>query len=190
MNKNDGNWVFAYGSLLWDPGFDMVERQVARLEGYARSFCLRSVTYRGTPEAPGLVLGLDADEAAHCTGLAMRVEDGPWPEVLAYLRERELTTSAYREEILPVALEDGRHVRAVTYVMRRDHHQYAGGLHLSEQARIIATAQGGRGPNADYLFNTAAHLNGIGLGCPQMDDLAGQVRAILAQGQDAGQGAQ
>ena len=179
MDDIGDNWVFAYGSLLWDPGFDVVERAVARLDGYARSFCLRSVTYRGTPEAPGLVLGLDADAGAHCTGLALRVAGDSWPEVLDYLRERELTTSAYREEILPVALQDGRHVHAVTYVMRRDHHQYAGGLHLSEQARIIATARGGRGPNSDYLFNTAAHLGEIGLSCPQMEDLAAQVRAIL-----------
>lgn len=183
-----GHWVFAYGSLLWDPGFDAEERVTARLSGYARSFCLRSITYRGTPEAPGLVLGLDEEHGAHCTGIAMRIEPAAWAEVQTYLRGRELTTSAYREAVLPVDLVDGRRVLAMTFVMQRDHVQYAGGLALDEQARIIAAAHGGRGPNADYLFNTAAHLRQIGLGCAQMDALSAEVRAILvtASRRDAG----
>ena len=79
----DQNRLFAYGSLMWDPGFPVAEMTPARLEGYARSFCLLSVVYRGTVEAPGLVLGLDAHPGAHCIGLALRVAEPDWPEALA-----------------------------------------------------------------------------------------------------------
>ncbi|WP_374300530.1 gamma-glutamylcyclotransferase [Paracoccus sp. (in: a-proteobacteria)] len=172
-------WVFGYGSLIWDPGFVPVERARAWVTGYARSFCLRSIQHRGTSERPGLVLGLDQQPDGECGGLALGIADSDHDEVLAYLRARELVTDAYRETILPLRLEDGRRVEALAYVMRRDHWQYAGGLDLSEQARIIARAQGGRGPNAEYLFNTAAHLAQIGLADAVMDHLTDEVRKLL-----------
>ncbi|MCF3973902.1 gamma-glutamylcyclotransferase [Paracoccus salsus] len=178
MQKN--SWVFGYGSLMWDPGFRPVETVKARLTGYARSFCLRSTRYRGTEDAPGLVLGLDAEPGAICSGLALRIPDDQHDEIMVYLRERELDTGAYREMVLPLTLEDGRQVEALSYVMRRDHWQYAGGLCRREQARIIARAQGGRGPNCDYLFNTARHLAEIGLADEWLDQLADEVRRLLA----------
>jgi glutathione-specific gamma-glutamylcyclotransferase len=172
-------WVFGYGSLIWDPGFSPVEAVRAWVTGYARSFCLRSIQHRGTETLPGLVLGLDEQPGGECGGLAMRIGDGDHDEVLAYLRARELVTDAYKEAILPLRLEDDRRVEALAYVMRRDHVQYAGGLDLAEQARIIAQAQGRRGPNADYLFNTAAHLAQIGLADPDLDQLTAEVRKLL-----------
>ncbi len=167
---------------MWDPGFPVAEMVLARLDGYARSFCLRSVVYRGTIEAPGLVLGLDADPEAHCRGLALRVAEPDWPETLLGLRERELTTNAYAELVLPLVLEDGRAIEAITYVIRRDHDQYSGPLNLQEQARIIARARGGRGANADYLFNTTRHLAQMGVEDRVMDELAQQVRGLLQPG--------
>lgn len=139
-----------------------------------------STRYRGTDEAPGLVLGLDADPQAHCTGIALRFDDADHDTVLAYLRERELITYAYREAVLPVTLADGRRVEALAYVMRRDHAQYVGGLPLCEQARIISTAHGQRGPNADYLFNTTRHLAEIGLEDDTLHSLSEDVRRLLA----------
>ena len=177
MRKID--WVFGYGSLIWDPGFVPAETARAWATGYARSFCLRSIRHRGTATRPGLVLGLDEQADAECAGLALRIADHDHDEVQAYLRARELVTDAYQEAILPLRLEDGRRVEALAYVMRRDHVQYAGGLPLAEQARIIAGAQGGRGPNAEYLFNTAAHLTRIGLGDATLDDLSAKVRKLL-----------
>lgn len=173
------DWVFGYGSLIWDPGFAPAETARAWVTGYARSFCLRSIQHRGTRMRPGLVLGLDEQPGCDCSGLALRIADPDHDEVLAYLRARELVTDAYQEAILPLRLEDGRQVEALAYVMRRDHVQYAGGLALDEQARIIAAAQGGRGPNAEYLFNTAAHLNRIGLGDATLDHLTDRVRKLL-----------
>lgn len=177
---DDGHWVFAYGSLMWAPDFPVTERVIAQAEGWRRSFCLRSVIYRGTADRPGLVLGLDRAPGDVCTGLALRVDDPLWPEVVAGLRERELVTSAYAEAVLPLALADGRRVAALAYVMRHDHWQYAGGLPACEQASIIAAARGGRGPNADYLFNTVAHLAELGIADPELEDLARQVRGMTA----------
>ena len=182
MCERPEHWVFAYGSLMWDPGFPVAEMVAARLEDYARSFCLLSVVYRGTVEAPGLVLGLDAHPGAHCVGLALRVAEPDWPETLAGLRKRELTTDAYHEMLLPIRLQDGRQIEAIGYVIRRDHDQYAGGLPLPEQARMIARAEGGRGPNAEYLFNTTRHLAQMGVEDLELDELAGEVRRLLHPG--------
>ena len=175
-------WIFGYGSLIWHPGFPVAERVVARLDGFHRSFCMASVHYRGTPERPGLVLALDAAPAARCDGVAFRVAPEAAEAALAGLRERELISSAYREERHEVTCRDGRRVAALAYVVDRAHEQYRGGLTLETQARIIAAACGGRGPNCDYLFNTAAHLAELGLADPDLDWLAGRVRALGASG--------
>jgi len=171
-------WVFGYGSLVWNPGFETVERVIARLPGYRRSFCMRSIHHRGTPEDPGLVLALDRAPGAACSGLALRADPARADDVLAYLRERELVSAAYHEAWLELHLDDGRTVEAVTYVMDPDHEQYCGDLALEEQAQIIARAHGGRGPNAEYLINTEAHLRELGLGDTDLDWLAGRVREI------------
>jgi cation transport protein ChaC len=174
-------WVFAYGSLIWRPGFAFAERRLARLRGFRRSFCLRSVRYRGTPEAPGLVLGLDADPLGVCDGLAYRVAAEEAEAVRAYLRERELVTYAYREAEAPVELDDGRRATAVTYVVDPAHAQYAGGLTAQQQAAVIARAVGPMGPNAEYLENTVAGLAALGLVDPDLEALAERVRALAGR---------
>lgn len=171
-------WVFGYGSLVWNPGFEVQERVIASLPGYSRSFCMRSIHHRGTDESPGLVLALDAHPDARCHGVALSVPAENQDEVLEYLRARELISSAYIEKNLPVELIDGRLVTAVTYVVDPDHVQYCGGLSLEDQAQIISHAQGGRGPNTEYLYNTAAHLNELGLKDPDLDWLVDRVRQI------------
>jgi len=175
----DGDlWVFGYASLLWDPGFPVAERRRARLEGWHRSFCMWSVHHRGTPEAPGLVLALDRAEGAACEGLALRAEPGTEAATLAYLRDRELVSSAYHEMRLPVRLSGGVAVEAVAYVVDRAHAQYCGGLDLEQQARVIARAHGGRGPNTEYLWNTASHLAGLGVEDTDLSWLARRVRGL------------
>lgn len=173
-------WVFGYGSLLWNPGFPVAGRTLARLPDWHRSFCMRSVHHRGTPEAPGLVLALDAAEGAICNGVALAAEPGTEEATLAYLRERELVSSAYVERMLPLELSDGRQVEAVTYVIDAGHEQYCGALPLEAQARIIARATGGRGPNDEYLHNTAAHLAELGLADPDLEWLSARVQALKA----------
>lgn len=173
-------WVFGYGSLLWNPGFDPVETAHASLPNYTRSFCMRSIHHRGTEDDPGLVLALDRHEGSSCEGLAMQVADADEETTIAYLRERELVSSAYLEKELTVALADGRSVTALTYVVDPDHVQYCGTLALEEQAQIIAHAVGGRGPNSEYLFNTTAHLTELGIPDADLSWLSDRVRALIA----------
>ncbi|WP_227267590.1 gamma-glutamylcyclotransferase [Roseobacter weihaiensis] len=171
-------WVFGYGSLLWNPGFEVAEKVIATLPGYARSFCMRSIHHRGTETHPGLVLALDEEPAHVCEGVALAVKAGHEAQTLTYLRERELISSAYLERELEIDLTDGRRVLALAYVISPDHVQYCGGLPLEEQARIIATAIGGMGPNTEYLYNTAQHLSEIGLHDPDLEWLSQRVRAL------------
>ena len=162
-------WVFGYGSLLWNPGFTPVRRVTARLPDFHRSFCMLSIHHRGTPEAPGLVLALDRVDHAVCHGLAFRVAAGQAEATLAYLRARELVSSAYLETRQPLELEDGTPLEgALAYVVDRAHAQYCT-LPLDQQARIIARAVGGRGPNDEYLENTATQLHALGLPDPDLD---------------------
>ncbi|HEX9858136.1 MAG TPA: gamma-glutamylcyclotransferase, partial [Paracoccaceae bacterium] len=117
-------WVFGYGSLIWNPGFPVAETRLARLTGWHRSFCMRSIHYRGTVADPGLVLALDRAAGAHCDGLALRVAAGAEEETLASLRERELISSAYLEEWLMVDLAGGGQVETLAYVIDPGHEQY------------------------------------------------------------------
>lgn len=173
-------WVFGYGSLLWNPGFEVSESVIGSLPHYARSFCMRSVHHRGTEADPGLVLALDEQAEQACEGVALRVADGLEALTLTYLRERELISSAYVEKTLAVHLTDGRTVDAVVYVIDEGHDQYCGGLPLEEQAQIIAKAVGGRGPNTEYLYNTAEHLASVGLHDPALEWLHARVKALAS----------
>lgn len=178
-------WVFGYGSLMWKPGFDHVERRLARLDGFRRSFCLESWHYRGTPERPGLVLGLDWAPGAACTGVALRVDPGEAMQVRDYLAARELVSYAYFETLYPVTLLDGRaaqggEVEALCYIVDRTHEQYAGGLSPEEQARRILAAAGSAGPNAEYLVKTLTRLAEFGIADLELENLGALVRAGAA----------
>ncbi len=172
-------WIFGYGSLMWNPGFPYDEKVIARLSGYARSFCMRSIHHRGTVTNPGLVLALDASTTATCDGLAFRVSAEDAAKTLDYLRERELISSAYLEKTLPIKLANGSIVNAVTYVVDTEHVQYCGGLALTEQAGIIAQATGGRGANTDYLFSTTLHLAELDINDPNLEWLTKTVRKLV-----------
>jgi cation transport protein ChaC len=179
MKEND-LWVFGYGSLMWNPEFPVAEKQLAQLDGFSRSFCMWSIHHRGSVENPGLVLALDVDHSASCRGIAFRIPQDVAEEALEKLRERELISSAYYEKICPVLLTDGRTVNAVCYIVDRNHVQYSGHLDLEMQAQTIAESIGGRGPNSDYLNNTAAHMVEIGIDDHDMMWLVGRVKQLKA----------
>jgi len=157
------HWVFGYGSLMWRPGFEFTERHPARLYGLHRALCIYSHVHRGTPERPGLVLGLDSGGA--CRGVAFKVAPERWDDTVAYLREREQITMVYREIVHPVHLLDAapRQVPALTYVVDHAHPQYAGKLSLEEQLRFARQGHGLGGPCGDYIANTVAHLEEMGI---------------------------
>src|SRR3977135_1299227 len=135
-------WVFGYGSLIWRPGFDYLDRVPANIVGMHRSLCVYSFDHRGTPERPGLVLGLDFGGA--CRGIAYRVAAKERAATLIYLREREQTTAVYREMVrmtwLPGPAE--RRVDALCYVVDRGHVQYAGPLSHDRKLQIVRHAHG------------------------------------------------
>ncbi len=159
---SDDLWVFGYGSLMWRPGFDFVERVPARLIGMHRALCVYSFVHRGTPERPGLVLGLD--RGGMCRGIAFRVAAAARDKTMAYLREREQVTSVYLETMRRVELEDmaRRQVRALCFVVDRGHVQYAGRLSLEESVRHIRHGHGRSGPNRDYVLDAVQSLEALG----------------------------
>jgi glutathione-specific gamma-glutamylcyclotransferase len=171
-------WVFAYGSLIWDPGFPFIDRHRAVVHGYHRRFCLYSHRYRGTPELPGLVLGLDRGGCCH--GVAYRVAAEEAASVRDYLWAREMSNNAYRPVIVPVRLPEGEKVAAQTFVISPAHPQYAGRLPPDLTARLIATSHGERGSNQAYLENTAEHLIALGIHDPAMQRLVRQVHQLIA----------
>ncbi len=177
-----GFWVFGYGSLMWMPGFEVAEARLARLPDYRRAFALTSIHYRGTPERPGLVLGLDWRPGAECLGMALRVDEAGADEVRRYLASRELVTRAYfevmhRATLLCEGPGQGEPVETLCYILDRTHPQYAGHLGLEEQAAIIAEAEGPTGPNHEYLYRTVARLRDIGIEDPELAELERLVRA-------------
>ena len=155
-------WIFGYGSLMWRPGFDFLEQRPARMTGVHRSLCVYSFVHRGTPERPGLVLGLDRGGA--CRGIAFRIAPARREQTLAYLREREQATMVYLERVRNVTLhgKTERLVRALVYVVDRGHPQYAGRLTLEQQLHHIRQAHGRSGANPDYVLATVAALEQIG----------------------------
>jgi cation transport protein ChaC len=165
-------WVFGYGSLMWRPGFDYVEKVPARLIGEHRALCVYSFDHRGTPERPGLVLGLDRGGA--CRGIAYRVAAKLRDDTIAYLRGREQTTNVYREVMRSVWLdnEPGERISALTYVADRGHVQYAGRLPLTEQLRIVQQGHGRSGNNRDYVLSTVKAIEAEGFRDAPLHQLA------------------
>ena len=167
-------YVFAYGSLIWRPGFAHAAAHPALLRGFHRRFCLWSHRYRGTPEQPGLVLGLDRGGA--CRGVAFGVPAAEAAAVIAYLDDRELPDGAeqvYHRRLLPLRLLDsGRMVRAVAYVANRGCRLYCGRLPPDRAAAAIARGHGQMGANRDYLMNTLHHLRSMGVRDGGLDRIA------------------
>jgi glutathione-specific gamma-glutamylcyclotransferase len=168
MDLNDPDhaadlWVFGYGSLIWRPGFAFLERVPARLIGAHRALCVLSHVHRGTPERPGLVLGLD--QGGTCRGIAYRVAAAGRSETIAYLRAREQVTMVYREAVRRVTLlsEPQRQVAALCYLVDRGHPQYAGRLDLATQLHYVRQGHGQSGNNRDYVLASVKALEALGL---------------------------
>jgi len=163
-------WVFGYGSLMWNPGFATPETRPARLHGWHRAFCIYSEHYRGTPQKPGLMLGLLPGGA--CRGLAHRLPRNDYDAVRRYLRTREIDNDGvYEEEVRPIHLNDGREVEALVYLADRRHRQFAGKLPPARAAALVRGSSGATGTNLDYLHNTLVHLRALGLRDRSLEEL-------------------
>jgi cation transport protein ChaC len=168
-------WVFGYGSLMWRPGFDYLERRAAILHGRRRAFCIYSVHHRGTPSRPGLVLGLAPGGSVR--GVAYRIADARWEDVMAYLTDREQRTETYVEASAVVRLAKATARRATVFLSDVSHPQWAGVLSLETQADLIAGASGLSGRNIDYLRDLVAHLKTERIADKSMERLLRMVEA-------------
>ncbi len=176
--SDDAFWVFAYGSLMWRPGFAYLDVHPAMLRGYHRAFCIYSHYHRGTPERAGLVLGLN--RGGCCRGLAFRVAPGRKTGVIDYLNERELTSGAYTPKYVPVDVEGTRQL-AYTFVANRRHGDFAHKLDTEKAAQIIVGAEGASGLNRDYLINTVRRMESLGYRDDRIHELLLRVEQLTGE---------
>ncbi len=167
----DDFWVFGYGSLMWNPGFEVIKREQATVFGLHRALCIYSWVYRGTPKKPGLVLGLD--HGGSCRGVALKAPGKMREEIISYLRAREQVTAVYLESWRKVELDGGKRVDALIYRVDQNHEQYAARLSIDKQVEIVNSSHGKSGPNTDYVISTVDHLRECGIHDHQLE----QVRA-------------
>jgi len=172
-------WVFAYGSLMWNPALEFAESSACLVQGWHRSFCFWTPLGRGTPELPGLMLALERGGCSE--GIAYRLSPEQVQSELAILWNREMLAGFYRPAWVPATLRDGRTVTAVTFEVDPAHCQYCGGLPVDKQAHHIAFAEGRRGACREYLTNTAAHARTLGIHDPYIEDMVARVAQLRGE---------
>ncbi len=169
-------WIFGYGSLMWDPCFSHVESRPALIYGYHRELCIYSSRWRGTPQRPGLVLGLDRGGA--CRGVAFRIAAAQVARSLESLWDREMRRGVYHPRLLHARLP-GRTARVLAFVANPLHPGYAGTLPTERTAELIANCHGDRGPNVEYLARTLKHLTNLGVRDHHLLRVMAAVHALL-----------
>lgn len=174
-------WVFAYGSLIWNPTIHSLERHCADLRGYHRRFCLWTHLGRGTPDCPGLMLALE--RGGSCRGVVYRIAEAQAEHELMILWRREMVTGAYRPRWIKAVTPEGP-VAAIAFTMNAKHQRYAGRLPEAQVAAVIARAEGALGPCHKYLFSTVEHLRELGIRDHGMERLARQVEALRRPASD------
>lgn len=172
-------WVFAYGSLMWNPAFEYAEVQQGKIEGWRRSFSFWTPMGRGTPQLPGLMLALE--EGGGCEGIAYRLSPELVRSELGILWNREMLAGLYQARWVPAKLRDGRTVKAVTFVVEPKHCQYCGDLPIERAAYHIAFAEGRRGNCRDYLTNTVEHARSLGIHDPYLEEMVTRVARLREQ---------
>lgn len=168
-------WVFAYGSLIWNPLVEVAETRQAHLDGYSRRFCVWAPIGRGSPDCPGLWLGLD--EGGSCPGVALRIERDVWDTETLILWRREMISGVYRPEWLPVEME-GTMTPCCVFLANPEHDRYAAHIPHEDKVAAIARAEGSLGPCRDYLFTLAERLAEAGYPDPYIERMARDVRAM------------
>jgi len=167
-------WVFAFGSLMWNPAFHFIERRTARIHGFHRQFCLWSRAGRGSPERPGLMLSLEL--GGSCTGVAYRLDRRAAATELDVLWRREMFTMSYRPVWTMARTPKGQEP-VIAFSANREHERYVPGLEDTVIARYLATGAGPMGRCCDYLFDTVAHLRQLGIRDRRLESLEAKVRA-------------
>jgi cation transport protein ChaC len=162
-------WVYAYGSLIWNPEFDYADKRLSMLRGHHRALCLWSRVNRGTPDTPGLVFGLD--RGGSCRGMTFRIRADNVPNTFEALWRREMATGAYHPRWLRCDTEQGS-VNALAFVIDRNNPGYVRGLHEHQTIEIVARASGRYGPCIDYVVQTHHALAAAGIKDHRLANLA------------------
>ena len=173
-------WVFGYGSLMWSPGFSYRQKLLGRVHGYHRALCILSTRYRGTSRKPGLVMGLC--RGGSCWGMAYRVHAEGVRRALARLWKREMPRRVYAPRLLRVQLRGGREVKALAFLADPTHPAYVRELDLHGRARLVAQGIGQRGTAVDYIRNTLAHMDEVGVSDPHLERILHAALALRANG--------
>jgi cation transport protein ChaC len=176
-------WVFGYGSLMWSPGFSYKQKAPARMHGYHRALCILSTRYRGTKRKPGLVMGLC--RGGSCWGMAFRVDAGRVRHALSRLWQREMPRRVYAPRLLEVQLRSGRRVRALAFLADPTHPAYVRELDLQGRARLVAQGTGQRGLCVDYIRNTIAHRDDVGVRDRHLERILQAALALRMNGSGA-----
>ncbi len=153
-------WLFAYGSLIWNPMIEFSEQRSGIVHGYHRRFCMWTMVGRGTPDCPGLVLGLVG--GGSCTGVAFRIPAELAERELTLIWNREMLSDSYIAKIVSMKTDAGP-VRAIAFAMNTDNDRYTGRLADEQLAAVISKAEGPLGPCRDYLINTVEKMSEFGL---------------------------
>ena len=169
----DDIWLFGYGSLIWNPMVEVCATELGRIYGHHRRFCLRTKIGRGTPELPGLILGLE--RGGSCTGQLLKMDKSIAVAELDLLWKREMINSSYQPKIVKAHLDNGRKINAVTFVIDRQSPAYCCGLSLDEEAEIITTAEGFIGSSFEYFDRTHDSLLALGLCDPYLEELRARI---------------
>ncbi len=177
-------WLFAYGSLIWNPTIHFLEKRIGAIRGYHRSFCLWTHAGRGTAAQPGLMLGLE--RGGSCRGVAYRIAEAQVETELEVIWRREMVTGSYAPRWVKVATDAGA-VHALAFAINQEHPRYAGTLPEERVVEAITHASGQLGPCATYLFNTVAHLEALGIHDRRLSRIREQVAAKLAEHAKAAQ---
>jgi cation transport regulator ChaC len=177
-----GRWIFGYGSLVWRPAFEHLERAPAFLRDFARRFWQGSPDHRGMPRAPGRVVTLVPEPGAVCWGVGYRVAPGAWQAVLRTLDERESGGFERIDAELGFAAGERRPVRATVYVAPEGNPNFLGPAPVEEIAHQVLHARGRSGSNADYVMQLAASLREIGAEDPHVFELAERIAVARGAG--------
>jgi cation transport protein ChaC len=177
----DAAWVFGYGSLMWNPAIKVAESRPARIKGYHAYFCLSLKMGRGTPEKPGLMLGLD-EGSGECLGVAHRVAADEVDSELTVLWFREMFSGAYNPRWVVAEIEGIGPRRAIAFVINKAHPRYEGRLDDAIIAERIAASEGFLGTNRDYLYRTVQQLSEMGMVDGPLHRIASRVREIAKEG--------
>jgi cation transport protein ChaC len=168
-------WLFGYGSLMWNPCIHYLDRQSALLRGFHRNFCLHAPTGRGSPEKPGLMLALK--NGGSCRGIAYRIDPAVAEHELSIVWNREMVSGAYQPKLLKL-LTPQAEIKAITFVVNRQHPRFVPSIEQQQAARLIAQAEGWLGSCDEYLFSTVDHLDELGVVDGPMHELKRLVEKI------------